>query len=84
MHDRNALCVEAWPECEDGAYHPSCCRFPKSCSCAVVHDRTCCGDPADCVCDVEPTDVDLYSERAPYFAALADEPGSLGENDWRL
>ena len=28
-------CVERWPGCEDGAYSPSCCRFPKSCSCAA-------------------------------------------------
>jgi hypothetical protein len=26
-------CVEAWPECASGEYNPSCCRFPKSCSC---------------------------------------------------
>jgi hypothetical protein len=25
-------CLDAWPEAENGAYHPSCCRFPKSCS----------------------------------------------------
>lgn len=25
-------CVENWPNAESGAYHPSCCRFPKSCS----------------------------------------------------
>lgn len=31
--DRDPVCIERWPECEDGAYHPSCCRFPKSCSC---------------------------------------------------
>ena len=30
-------CVERWPECEEGAYDPQCCRFPKSCSCTVVH-----------------------------------------------
>lgn len=34
---RDPVCVEAWPECEEGAYHPSCCRFPKSCSCTIVH-----------------------------------------------
>jgi len=28
-------CVERWPECEDGAFDPRCCRFPKSCSCEV-------------------------------------------------
>lgn len=32
--DREPSCVEAWPECEDGGYNPSCCRFPKACSCA--------------------------------------------------
>jgi hypothetical protein len=31
--ERNPVCVEAWPECEDGGYDPRCCRFPKSCSC---------------------------------------------------
>ena len=32
---RDPACVERWPECEEGAYHPDCCRFPKSCSCTV-------------------------------------------------
>lgn len=31
-------CVEAWPECETGMYNPSCCRFPKSCSCDIYDD----------------------------------------------
>lgn len=31
--ERSPSCVEQWAECEDGAYHPSCCRFPKVCSC---------------------------------------------------
>jgi len=30
---RHASCIEAWPDCWDGGYNPSCCRFPKSCSC---------------------------------------------------
>ena len=30
---RDPECVQRWPECEDGAYDPRCCRFPKSCSC---------------------------------------------------
>lgn len=25
-------CVDAWPDAEDGAYNPACCRFPKACS----------------------------------------------------
>lgn len=33
LEDRNPECVENWPECENGKYHPLCCRFPKSCSC---------------------------------------------------
>lgn len=32
-------CVEAWSDCETGGYHPSCCRFPKSCS-ATIYDAT--------------------------------------------
>lgn len=28
-------CIERWPDCETGEYHPSCCRFPKSCSASV-------------------------------------------------
>jgi hypothetical protein len=28
-------CVERWPDCEEGSYNPSCCRFPKSCSCTI-------------------------------------------------
>ncbi len=36
---RLRACVESWPECETGAYSPSCCRFPKSCS-ATVYDET--------------------------------------------
>lgn len=31
-------CVQAWPECSEGEYDPSCCRFPKSCSCTVYRD----------------------------------------------
>jgi hypothetical protein len=31
--DRDPECVQRWPECEDGAYDPRCCRFPKNCSC---------------------------------------------------
>lgn len=30
---RDPACVATWPDCVDGAYHPQCCRFPKSCSC---------------------------------------------------
>lgn len=30
---RDPACVAQWPDCEDGAYDPRCCRFPKSCSC---------------------------------------------------
>lgn len=35
---RLKACVEQWPDCESGAYHPDCCRFPKSCS-ATVYDE---------------------------------------------
>lgn len=35
---RSPECVKAWPECEDGAYDPRCCRFPKSCSCNVYEE----------------------------------------------
>lgn len=28
--------MERWPECEEGAYHHDCCRFPKSCSCTIT------------------------------------------------
>lgn len=30
---REPECVRAWPECHNGDYNPSCCRWPKSCSC---------------------------------------------------
>jgi hypothetical protein len=36
---RLRACVEAWPECEEGAYNPRCCRFPKSCSCTVYDEE---------------------------------------------
>lgn len=29
---RERPCVESWRACESGAYNPSCCRWPKSCS----------------------------------------------------
>lgn len=29
---REPDCIENWPECSEGEYNPSCCRFPKSCS----------------------------------------------------
>lgn len=32
---RLKACVDEWPDCEEGEYHPLCCRFPKSCSCTV-------------------------------------------------
>lgn len=33
-HDnRDAECVQRWPECHNDGYDPRCCRFPKSCSC---------------------------------------------------
>lgn len=35
-NNRLPICIEAWPECEDGKYDPRCCRFPKSCSCNIV------------------------------------------------
>lgn len=35
---RLRVCVDAWPECEEGAYDPRCCRFPKSCSCTVYDE----------------------------------------------
>lgn len=39
MIRRLRVCVERWPECEEGTYDPRCCRFPKSCSCTVYsHD----------------------------------------------
>lgn len=37
-----SACLKAWPDCESGEYHPSCCRFPKSCSApdeSVVPER---------------------------------------------
>lgn len=30
---RDPECVKRWLDCFDGGYDPSCCRFPKSCSC---------------------------------------------------
>jgi len=33
-------CVDNWPGCYDGGYDPSCCRFPKSCSCEVYDPET--------------------------------------------
>ena len=33
-------CTEQWPECTDGEYNTSCCRFPKSCSCTIYNDDT--------------------------------------------
>ena len=32
---RDPECVANWPDCYEGGYDPSCCRFPKSCSCEV-------------------------------------------------
>lgn len=26
-------CLKSWPDAQAGEYNPSCCRFPKSCSC---------------------------------------------------
>lgn len=34
---RLRACVERWPDAEEGAYNPACCRWPKSCS-ATVYD----------------------------------------------
>lgn len=35
---RRPECVERWSDCADGDYDPRCCRFPKSCSCALLED----------------------------------------------
>lgn len=37
---KHAACLERWPECESGEYNPACCRFPKSCSCEIIPERT--------------------------------------------
>lgn len=34
---RLRACVEQWPDAEEGAYNPACCRWPKSCS-ALCYD----------------------------------------------
>lgn len=39
LKPRLLSCVEQWPGCSEGDYHPSCCRFPKSCSCTVYPDN---------------------------------------------
>lgn len=36
-------CIEQWSNCSEGEYNPSCCRFPKSCSCTIYSDDI---DPA--------------------------------------
>lgn len=51
---RLRACVEAWPECETGAYNPSCCRFPKSCS-ATIYDETA----------VKPEDLEAEADASP-------------------
>lgn len=33
--ETRAACLANWPDAENGAYNPSCCRFPKSCSLAT-------------------------------------------------
>jgi hypothetical protein len=33
VQGRLTACLVTWPDCEEGAYDPRCCRFPKSCSC---------------------------------------------------
>jgi len=35
LAERDPECVANWPDCYEGGYDPSCCRFPKSCSCEV-------------------------------------------------
>ncbi len=62
-HGRHINCVEAWPDCVDGTYNPSCCRFPKSCSCDNVHlltagDRVALAVPWD---DFEPCVATAYT-----------------------
>lgn len=36
---RLRACIEAWPDCWPDEYNPSCCRFPKSCSCTSYDDE---------------------------------------------
>ena len=38
-------CVEVWPDCAEGEYNPYCCRYPKSCSCTIVHNQAALDDP---------------------------------------
>lgn len=47
-------CVEAWPECAEGEYDPRCCRFPKSCSCDIIHNQALLDDPKWCEENLEP------------------------------
>jgi len=47
-------CVEAWPGCAEGEYDPRCCRFPKSCSCDIIHNQALLDDPKWCEENLEP------------------------------
>lgn len=35
---RLLACVQTWAQCAEGTFNPSCCRYPKSCSCTVYSD----------------------------------------------
>jgi hypothetical protein len=48
---RLRVCVDRWPEAQEGAYDPRCCRFPKSCSATIYHAESVSDD------DLEPADL---------------------------
>jgi hypothetical protein len=50
-------CIEAWPDCVSGDYNPYCCRFPKSCSCDIIHSDERLNDPEWCDKNLEPLPV---------------------------
>ena len=61
---RLKACIEAWPGCATSEYDPRCCRFPKSCSCDIVHNQAFLDDPKWCEENLEP---------APQPPGLVDE-----------
>lgn len=52
---RLKACVETWPECHDGDYHPYCCRWPKSCSCSSYNEDYVKEEDLECDQDGTPT-----------------------------
>lgn len=69
VDERDPVCVERWHDCCPGEYNPSCCRYPKSCSCLIVQGEK----------TIETVTEDVVEVTAT-VEIIDDEPNDCGED----